>query len=348
MSATTPRCGKGAAAGRALLALTAALALAPVSAAQAAPGAVFALQPAGGSQAGAYFVLQARPGSTIKRIVRVTNTGSRPGTALLYAVDATTGRTTGAVFRSRWATHRDVGAWTRLGARRVHLAPGASRIIPFTVHVPRNRRNGEHLGGIVAESTKLIRGATRRDGRRSFRIDTRQLTVTAVHVQLPGPRREQMRLTGVRPGRAGGFQTLQVGMRNTGNAFVKGRGTIAVRDEHGRIRIRQTFLVDTFLPRTGVADPVALARKALPAGRYRADVELRYGRGRSTRLSAPFQISDRQVKSVFGQQAPLPPRAFASELPIVWLAVGGAALLLAGFSSSLLIMRRRMRTPDRG
>jgi hypothetical protein len=343
--ASTAGAGKGAATRRArpaLVALAAALALVPVSAAHAAPGAVFALQPAGSAQRSSYFVLQARPGATIARAVRITNVGNRPGTAVLYPVDATTGRTTGAVFRPRWATHRGVGAWTSLRAARVRLAPGASRVIPFTVRVPRKRLDGQHLGGIVAESTKLLRGTARRSRRGSFRIDTRHLTINAVQVELPGKRREQLRLTGVQPGRAGGFQTLQVGMRNTGNTFVKGSGTIAVRDEQERIRARQTFLVDTFLPRSGVADPVALTGKALPAGSYIADVDLRYGHGRSERLSTPFEISDRQVRSVFGADAPQAPAGAAtSELPILWIALGGAVLLLAGFASALLLMRRR-------
>jgi hypothetical protein len=344
---------RGAAAGRALRALgvvAAALALTPISAAHAAPapGAAFTLQPAGGARTSSYFVLKARPGATITRAVRVTNVGARPGTALLYPVDATTGRTTGTVFRPHWATHRDVGAWTRLHATRVHLAPGRSRVVRFTVRVPRKQLDGSHVGGIVAEATQLVRGATRRAGRRAFRIDTRQLTISAVQLELPGRHREQLRLTGVQPGSAGTFQTLDVGMRNTGNTLVKGRGTIAVRDESGRTRTRQTFVVDTFIPHTGVADPVALTGAALPAGRYQADVALRYGHGRSERLNASFEISDRQVQSVFGAKAPSAPgAASASALPIIWLAIGGAALLLAGFASALLVARRGARARSR-
>jgi hypothetical protein len=147
-----------------------------------------------------------------------------------------------------------------------------------------------------------------------------------------------MLMTGVRPGRAGSVQTLEVAMRNAGNALVRGRGTLAIRDEQGRSHSRTSFVVDTFLPRTGIADPVALTSRALPEGRYRADLVLRYGRGKTTRLSAPFQISQRQVAAVFGNQAPRGPVAGAQELPLLWLALG---MILSGICSALFVARLR-------
>jgi hypothetical protein len=45
---------------------------------------------------------------------------------------------------------------------------------------------------------------------------------------------------------------------------------------------------------------------------------------------------------VFGADAPQAPAGAAtSELPILWIALGGAVLLLAGFASALLLTRRR-------
>ena len=48
-----------------------------------------------------YFILDAKPGDVIHDQIRVVNTGGRTGTAYLYAVDATTGQTSGAVYLSR-------------------------------------------------------------------------------------------------------------------------------------------------------------------------------------------------------------------------------------------------------
>jgi hypothetical protein len=318
---------------------------APATGAHAAdPGAVFAVTPAGGAAGAPYLRLHANPGATLRRTVRITNTGRRPGTARLYAVDATTGRTTGAVYHGRSHVRRDVGAWTRIDTGRVRLAPRRSRTVVLTVRVPRSARDGQHLGGIVAENATLTRGATRRRGRGSFRVDVRSLTIMAVQVDLPGPRRERLAITGVRAGEAGGVQTLEVGMRNAGNRLVKGRGTVTVRGEHSSVLRRAAFAVDTFVPRTAVADPVVVPRAALPAGTYAADIVLHYGHRRTARLTAPLTISRRQVEQVFGPGAQRAPAAVASAgIPVLWLALGAVALVIAAFAAALAVMRRRER-----
>src|SRR5439155_18244960 len=100
-----------------------------------------------------YFVTVAEPGTTFRNSVRVRNTGTRRGTALLYAVDATTGQTSGAVYLEHRMPRHGVGAWITLGASSVTLAPGRSQIVPITVHVPAaGARPGDHLGGIVDEN----------------------------------------------------------------------------------------------------------------------------------------------------------------------------------------------------
>ena len=92
-----------------------------------------------------YFILRAKPGDVISDKVTVVNTGKSSGTAYLYAVDATTGQTSGAVYLSRQSPRHDVGRWTRLARAQVTLAPGASTIVPFTIRVPAGARPGDHL-----------------------------------------------------------------------------------------------------------------------------------------------------------------------------------------------------------
>lgn len=316
---------------------------APGDANAAARRAVFALQPVGQSGHAGYFVLDARPGTTLTRAVRVANTGGSAGTVRLYAVDATTGQTTGAVYRARSHAGTGAGAWIRLRAHELRLAPNQSRTVAFTVTIPRAARGGQHLGGVVAENAELTRGPTRRSGRGSFRIDVRSLTIVAVELSLPGNRREQMALTGVRPGGTGGRQVLLVGLRNDGNQLIKGRGELVVRDQHGTQLKHARFPVDTFVPRTQVADPVPVPGRALPAGRYQATVTLRYGHGRDARLDTRFTISDKQVAQVFGSRPQQAPSDQASGPPLLALLLGGLALLVLGFLAAVLLMRRHAR-----
>src|ERR1700746_275646 len=91
--------------------------------------------PIGPAGAKGYFVYTARAGARVKGQVDVVNTSSSRGTVLLYAVDATTGQTTGAVYRSRQERRRDVGAWTKLPVRRVVLGSHGRTRVSFSVRV---------------------------------------------------------------------------------------------------------------------------------------------------------------------------------------------------------------------
>jgi hypothetical protein len=326
-----------------LLALVGPIADAHAKADDDPPRAVFALEALETDGDPPYFVLDARPGETITRSVRVVNTGKRAGTARLYAVDATTGQTTGAVYRGPRDPRRGVGGWVTLEDKKLRLAPGQSRSVALSVTVPEGARDGQHLGGIVAENAALTRGPTREREEGSFRVDVRSLTVVAVQVNLPGPAQERMAITGVRPAANAGRQTLLVGLRNFGNQMVKGRGELVISDERGERLKRASFVVDTFVPQTAVADPIAVPDQALPAGTYSASVTLRYGDGQVARLTAPFTISDKQVQEVFGSSPQAPPGA--SGLPLFALILGGLALLVGGFLAALVLGRRRGSVP---
>src|SRR5436305_13555490 len=92
------------------------------TAAKAAPKAPsFALRPLKYDPAlpatKSYFVLDTQPGATITDKIRVSNVGNRAGRLKLYAVDATTGQTSGTVYKNGTAPRRDAGAWIRLATR---------------------------------------------------------------------------------------------------------------------------------------------------------------------------------------------------------------------------------------
>jgi hypothetical protein len=315
---------------------------APAASAASAP-ASFALQPLGGSEHPGYFVLNARPGMTLTRAIRLVNTGGRTGTAALYGVDATTGQTTGAVYLSQMDPRRDAGAWIRLRSDRLTLAPKQSRTISFTIVVPRTAGAGQHLGGVVAENVALTRGPTRKQGNGSFRINVQTLSIIAVELNLPGLAVQRMSLTGVNPGGANGQQSLLVNMRNDGNQLLKGEGELTIRNVHGLIKDVR-FPIDTFVPHTHVADPVPLPGRGLGAGRYEAIVTLRYGHAHQTHLSTTFTISSHEVAQVYRaspHQAPFAQRS-GSRVPLLALILGALVLILASFFAAVLLMRRRV------
>ena len=288
-----------------------------------------------------YFVIAARPGQVIHSEVRITNAGSAAGTALVYGVDATTGATSGAVYLSRTTPRRDVGRWLRLGVARVTLAPGESRIVPFTLVVPAHVRSGDHLGGIVAENL-AVDGAKAAGGKGggSFRIRVRHLTIVAVQLALPGPRIEKFALTGVAYGRMGAYPTLVLKLLNSGTVMLKPRVTVRLTNTKGAVLERRTVELDTFLPGTAIAYPLLL-RENLSPGTYRAMVQIAYG-DHVFHAVEPVTVAraNAVVRSTAGPP-PAPPADphRASTLP--WLvALAGAALGLVGVLAALRARRR--------
>ena len=297
-----------------LAALAAGIVAAPASAASGA--ATFALIPehydASLRASKSYFVAATGPGQTYENSIRISNLGTRAGTALLYAVDATTGQTSGAVYLDRLKPRKGVGAWVTLGARSVTLAPGQSKIIPVTVHVPAGARPGDHLGGIDAENEAL----TDASGKGARQIRIRHLTIAAVLVQVPGQARAQVDVDGVIAGGQHGYQYVYVHLRNTGAVATKPTGTLVVSDPSGKQVASRPLKLDTFVPGTAIDYPVLLPEKALQPGRYTAKVSLDYaaaalgyrrsgGATHTTGGSFPLEVTAPQYKAIFRGVPPL-------------------------------------------
>ena len=242
-----------------------------------------------------YFIFDSRPGAVVQTELKVANVGNAAGTVLLYPVDATTGQTSGTVYRPRTARRSDVGAWLRLSMRRLKLAAGETRIVPFEFAVPTRVRSGQHVGGIVAENATRPTGSTAgsQNTGSSFTIKLRFLSIVAVVVKLPGPVVEQVAVTGVSTDYVPTYQRLRLGLRNQGNMLEKPLATLTVANGAGTNVFRRKIQLDTILPRTAIAYPVYLRRRPLPAGRYRATVELRYGHGRHERFADWFRVGSR-------------------------------------------------------
>jgi hypothetical protein len=334
----------GAAAARSLplsgLTLTCTLfALTPAAHAATPEGPRFSIAPAVGTHA--YVIADARPGALVRRTLRVVNTGTSAGAVRLYAVDAATGVTSGAVYRGEHAPRSSVGAWTRVSEGRLQLAPGASRIVHIAVRVPRSARPGQHLGAVVAENATVTRGRSVKRGKGALRVDVRLLTVDAVQVNLPGKRFTHVSLTGADSGGAHGRQSVLVGIRNDGTELVKPRGSFELRDDSGRVLMRTPLKLDTLVPDSSIPYPVEVTGRALSAGTYRVTVELRHRDG-IARRTMPLTISDENVEQVFKSRPDLAPPGREGLGQNAWL------LGFAGLGGGLGIAAAAARLRRRG
>ncbi|HST25865.1 MAG TPA: DUF916 domain-containing protein [Gaiellaceae bacterium] len=336
-----------------LLVAGAAVLAAPAAAAATAP--TFALVPQHYDPklraTESYFVAQAVPGTTFTNSVRVSNQGGTGGSALLYAVDATTGQTSGAVYLDRTKPRRDVGAWIELGKSSVSLGPGQSVVVPFTVHVPAGAHPGDHLGGIVAENQTI----THSTGKGALQIRIRHLTIVAVEVQVPGPTVARVDVTAVKAAGQHGYQFVDLHLVNTGSVTTKPTGTLLVTDSSGAQVASRALKLDSLLPGTTIDYPVLLPAKALQPGSYHATVDLTFGADQLGYRRTPgttqsithgfdFTVSNGQYKQVFQGVKPVQPvqqaKSSSGSGSTLMLIVAGLAVLLAALVVLVLALRR--------
>lgn len=291
---------------------------------------------------GGFFVLRATPGETITKKVLVTNRGTKAGVAHVFAVDGTTGNTSGAVYRLDADKRKDVGAWTTVSPARVSLAPGKSGVVTVVTHVPAHVRPGDHLGGIVAQGKPVV-GKFHRRGAGRFRVNLQTLSILALELKLPGTRQVKLELQKATAGGTPQHQQVLIRMANTGNMLFKGRGTMKVIDDNGRTVYagKQKFAINTFVPQTSIPYPVQILGKALAPGHYRAIVHVRY-RGRLVSAVLPFGVTDDNIKQVFGGGGNGTQLPGSHGTPTWLLVLGGLALIALSFGAALMWFRRRL------
>jgi hypothetical protein len=329
---------------RLLLSLAAVVAAAVAAPAALADGPSFALRPVTFDpkvpETASYFIFPGKRGKTITSEVRVTNAGTAAGTAYLYAVDATTGQTSGTVYLARRNKRRDVGRWLRLGAASVTLAPGESKIVAFTFTVPRKARGGDHVGGIVAENARLKTGAkaAQSKGRGGFQITIRELTIVGVEVQLPGGS-PKLGFSHVKAGGQTGHQAILLGLGNSGGLLLKPRGKVVVRDSHGKLVKRAALSLDTLIPSTKIDYPVYFPGRPLRPGKYKVTLDLRYA-GKHLHATRTLEISRKSVVQVFGSHSRAVVGTGSSGTMLPWLLMAGALLVATGAIGVMLRSRR--------
>lgn len=94
------------------------------------------------------------PGQQVSDNYLVRNSGTLPQSFTVLATDAFNDDAGAFGLRETGVAPTDIGAWTQFdnGTNRVQfdLAPGESRLVPFTVVIPADATPGDHAGGIMA------------------------------------------------------------------------------------------------------------------------------------------------------------------------------------------------------
>jgi hypothetical protein len=96
-----------------------------------------------------FFEYTLDPGATVEDAFTVRNDGATPLSLRVYAADAFTTREGTIDLLPASEQSVDSGTWVDLGATDVHLEPGETAVVPFTLSVPTDARPGDHPAGIV-------------------------------------------------------------------------------------------------------------------------------------------------------------------------------------------------------
>jgi len=279
-----------------------------------------------------YFVMNTQPGARPHDGVRVTNVGTKRGTITLYPVDGMTAANGGIAFRRRGDARSDIGAWIALSRQQLTLDPGESQTVPFAVTIPAHVRPGEHVGGIVADTTTL-----ESTGAKNVSFNLQQLIILAVRVNLPGTPIEKLVVTGIHLNNTSTSQRLQVGLSNAGTVMFKSSGTLQIFDSKGQRLQSRVLKLGLFVPQTSINGLVSIKRPGLPIGRYKVVLDLTYGHAQQLHYTTLFTVTSSQktLANAAATLVSLGDVQGALGLLLPWqLALGGGIVLLVVLASA--------------
>lgn len=286
-----------------------------------------------------YFVINTRQGVTVQSEVRVINDGTATGTVNLSPADGTTAQTTGIIYSAANPAQHEVGSWLMLGKQQLTLAAGQSQVVPFQIIIPKHEQPGQHIGGIIAASTGQ-QLATSGASSSQLHINVEHQMIVAVLLNIAGTQVEQLATTSLQVSNTNGYQSLLLGLHNTGNTMLKPVGNLRVTDAQGQVVQKLNVTMQTILPQASIAYPVYVQKQPLQPGTYKATLMLTYGQHHMLMYTTTFTVTQKQVKQVVAPVQKTPTLAATSSSPN-WL-ITLIALLICGLClGGLLAYRTR-------
>jgi len=329
---------------------------------QAEENVSFGIKPAkahdGNSNPPSYFSHTLAPGTLMIDEALIMNRGDVPLTLQLYAADAITAVNGGTGFANDGEEKNGVARWLSVSVAELSLQPGEERMVPFTIKVPPDASPGQHTAGLVLEAV-TTGGASTVGSDARFTVNIVRRAGVAVLIDVPGTHLAGLEITGIclRQQDSNVGATFQVAVRNTGNVYVRGQGSLVISDREGMKLASIPVEMDAVLAGDAthfqVTHPVLL-----PDGSYLLSAALDYAEGTRTVLAGA------EVKVKHGQPEVgcSPPKAEPQEPPVALGATllpteGGdgppigryaiyaacSAALIAAAAAAILVRRTRAR-----
>jgi hypothetical protein len=311
-------------------------------AAAAAPGpGQFALTPVpANGKSRHYFKLSVAPGGSARDAIVVSNVGSSTITLRLGTSDGVTAANSGSAFGPLATPCAGVGCWVTGLPKTVTVRPHSAEGVPFLVAVPAGTAPRQYLAGITAApatAPKPVKvNSTGRTGTGTQVVIVERVSVGVAVTVGPLARLDtKVDITGVTAGWIETLVRLSVNVRNAGQRFTKGTGTMTCQ----LAGITRTYPVemDTVLPAGTAA--LQVNGIGLHAGSWPCTVRLKDSGGHTDSWAGTVIVpaeAAAATKRIAENAYVVPPRAGIPGWAIVLMVLGGLIL----FSIWGLILRR--------
>ena len=290
-----------------------------------------------------YFELTVPAGTTAADQVLITNNTTATRTLRIDTAKGITAANSGSAFVNEPVHCASTSCWLSGLPSSVTLGPQRSEQIGFRVTIPRGTSSRQYLAGITVEpATPSAPVTVGGNGSATARaVVVSQVTVgVAVTVGNLNGMRTGLAATGLAGGAVGPVARLSAKLRNTGQTFVHGSGTISCAV--GPHQAVFPITVSTILP--GDTAVVPVNAPGLPLGsQVRCVVSASFGDGQHT--AAAFEVA---IPSASHPTIIHTGKGVYSTLPggIPWWAVALIVLgvvLVVLMASVLVVMARRHR-----
>jgi hypothetical protein len=182
--------------------------------------------PTSAGQPRSYFQVTVAPGRPARDTAIISNEGITTGRLQITISRGITAGNSGSAYEDMAGRCTGADCWVSGLPATVTLAPGARRVLAFTIAVPRQAPPGQYLAGITAESATRPR-AVRAGSSASVIIIDKVTVGIAVTVGPLSRLRTALVIPAVSAGWIGPTPRLYIPVRNTGQAFARATGQVS-------------------------------------------------------------------------------------------------------------------------
>jgi hypothetical protein len=259
-----------------------------------------------------YFIHTLAPGARTSDAALAMNQGDVPITLKLYAADAVTAINGGTSFVNKGEEKNGVARWLSVSVAELSLQPGEERVVPFTIKVPLDASPGQHVAGLVLEAVTGGAEPTNGSVQTPLMVNVVRRAGVAVLIDVPGPHVAGLEITGICLRQQDGDHgaTFEYAVRNTGNVYVRGQGSLVIGVSGGMKLASIPIEMDAVLAGDSTHFQVTHP-DPLPDGRYLVSATIDYAEDKRTVLEGE-QVTVKHGQPEVGCS---PPEAVPQEPP---------------------------------